>query len=275
MIKKKIRLKNINIIQISIFIMIFCLMLFPFDQLSFLNGFTFANTDELIEYNIEDIQSVVDDTPEISNESLVKSLWQSNISPAIREEKSEQKDELQSLIEQLNSIEISMPSKMNENTQVVDNGISADQHKSVTENNITEDKDEIEKELNNVDLLISRQTLQKLREVVQNPEKIDNPYQIGDTLYQSSCIGEAALFYKEALKRELSDDIYSVDSRAWLLFQTGNCLMDTDMLEASDYYRQLVTEYPDYPWTDIARIQSNIISWYENEKPRELIEQYK
>ena len=67
----------------------------------------------------------------------------------------------------------------------------------------------------------------------------------------------------------------SSDDRAWLLFQTGNCLQATDMQAAADIYKKLITEFPESSWADIARVQSNYITWYKNDKPDELLTEYK
>jgi len=264
---------NINVIKIAFFM--FCLTLLPFEQLNFINGFVKAQSDNLVEYNIDEVTQEVSVTPVISNDSLRKSLWQSNISPAKQQEEKVQKNELQSLIDQINSMEFVLEPQVFEDVQNEEPSESNISKEDVSPENDSEQINQNKTIQSIVNSRISEQTLIKLRKIAQEPETVNNPYQIGETLYSSSCIGDAALYYKEALNREKPDDINASNDRAWLLFQTGNCLREVDMLEASDYYRQLITEYPDYPWADIARIQSSIISWYENEKPNELITQYK
>jgi hypothetical protein len=36
-------------------------------------------------------------------------------------------------------------------------------------------------------------------------------------------------------------------------------------------YGQLLTEYPNSPWADLARFQSKLIDWYLRDEPRKLI----
>jgi TolA-binding protein len=56
------------------------------------------------------------------------------------------------------------------------------------------------------------------------------------------------------------------------LFQIGNCLRDGDRPAAEKVYKQLIAEYPDSPWTDLARAEDKLLEWYQKENPHELIE---
>ncbi len=63
--------------------------------------------------------------------------------------------------------------------------------------------------------------------------------------------------------------------RAWILFQIGNCLRKDDLPAAAKMYQQLLTEYPNSPWVDLAKAQSNLIAWYLKDEPVKLIAEVK
>ena len=254
-------------------VLAFCLMLLPFDLLTFISGKVSANSDNMVEYNLN---SDSQDKTVIPNEDIQKTLWQTNISTPVDEQKQQiQKDELKSLIEQLNSMELSLPEDDYEITDVDNVPALKEPEKTVPQKEPV--KTQIQKEISNNTTFesITVQTIQKLKKMAEKPEEVDNPYEIGNTLYLSNNIGEAAEFYKEALRRKKPDDMSSSDDRAWLLYQTGNSLRTIDMLAAADYYAMLITEYPNSPWADIARVQTNVISWYTKDKPDELLKEYK
>jgi len=112
-------------------------------------------------------------------------------------------------------------------------------------------------------------------DLTKQPEKVNNPFELAEVLLLSDNLQVAAIFYKEALKRQDPNDITSAQDRAWLLFQTGNCLRNYDMVAAKDYYGKLITEYSDLPWADLAKIQTDLIDWYTQDNPQELIQEHK
>jgi hypothetical protein len=72
------------------------------------------------------------------------------------------------------------------------------------------------------------------------------------------------------------------DDRAWILFQLGNCLRDSDpsagsgqaLQAARNAYRRLIAEYPDSLWTDLAKARESLIDWYLKDDPLTLIKQH-
>jgi len=70
------------------------------------------------------------------------------------------------------------------------------------------------------------------------------------------------------------DDVGSAQDKAWILFQTGNCLRDDDLANAGKMYRQLIAEYPNSPWIDLAKARLNLIDWYQKSKLQTLIAEY-
>jgi TolA-binding protein len=94
---------------------------------------------------------------------------------------------------------------------------------------------------------------------------------LGEVLFLSDYLKEASVFYREALNRKSPDKDDQAQNRAWILFQIGNCLRGDDPLTAMKIYRQLITEYPDSSWTDLAKTRHKLIDWYQKDKPQTLI----
>ena len=122
---------------------------------------------------------------------------------------------------------------------------------------------------------ITGETLQMLINLAQDPEKLDNPLELGEILFVSGNVKEASTFYSEALKRKDPNDVSVSRDRAWILFQIGNCLRNDDLPEAAKMYQQLLTEYPNSPWVGMATAQSNLIAWYLKDEPVKLMLQVK
>lgn len=253
------------------FISALCLMLLPFDLLSFVNGSASANSEDMVEYNLKQDEQ---QSPPVSTDDIQKSLWRTNITPAQEKKEQAQKEELKSLIEQINAMNLSVPGITLESPVITETRTSTE-----PEENISKPVIDIQKLKNNNDnnspyKPVTEKTIQKLKKLAENPQKIGNPYEIGNTLYLSNCVGEAAAFYQEALKRNKPDDRSSSQDRAWLLFQTANSLQTVDMVEADNMYKKLITEFPDSPWAGIAKVKSNLITWYVNDQPDELLKEY-
>ncbi|GAF86608.1 unnamed protein product, partial [marine sediment metagenome] len=127
---------------------------------------------------------------------------------------------------------------------------------------------------------VADQTLQALEKLSQHPDQIDNPLELAEVLFLSGYLKRAAVFYQEALNRHSADEAGPVQqapalresrNRAWILFQIGNCLRDEDRPTAAKMYRQLIVEYPDSLWTDLAKGQDQLISWYQKDQPQTLL----
>ncbi len=118
---------------------------------------------------------------------------------------------------------------------------------------------------------VTSQTLQMLENLLQHPDQMDNPFELAEVLFLSGHLKEASVFYWEALNRNRPDQSDTTKNRPWILFQIGNCLRHDDTLTAMKMYRQLISEYPDSPWTDLAKARHKLINWYQKDKPRTLI----
>ncbi|MDT8299991.1 MAG: tetratricopeptide repeat protein [Sedimentisphaerales bacterium] len=119
--------------------------------------------------------------------------------------------------------------------------------------------------------LVTKQTLQTIRNLSQDPGNLHNPFELAETLFLSGYLKETAKLYQEALKRKNPDDAGSARDRAWILFQIGNCLRNDNQPEAMKMYEQLITEYPDSPWKELAEARRALLSWYLKDEPLKLI----
>ena len=122
---------------------------------------------------------------------------------------------------------------------------------------------------------LTKQTLQLFEDISLHPEKLGNPLRLGEVLFYNGYLKQAAICYQQALRRSNIDEDSSARDKAWILFQIGNCLRTDEPLKAMERYKQLITEYPESPWTDLAKAKSKLIDWYLKDKPKELINEYK
>jgi len=117
---------------------------------------------------------------------------------------------------------------------------------------------------------ITDQTLEIFEQLSQQPQQLESPFELAEILFLNGHLKEAAKCYQEALNRmAANEDPHK--KKAWILFQMGNCLRSTDQSAAIEMYQQLITQYPDSPWTDMAKARSRLINWYQQDKPEELI----
>jgi tetratricopeptide (TPR) repeat protein len=219
---------------------------------------------------------------ENSNNPLKHRLLQDSISIPEGEEDKTSKNELQQLIEQIRSIEFKPQDEAPKPIIIVEPAPTAEPNETSSDTQTTEEPVEKEPEFKpqpsesqNAAPLpyepVADQTLQIIENLSQHPEQLDNPLELGEVLFLSGRPKQAALFYQEALNRKTSEQAGSAQDRAWILFQIANCLQDDDLETAAKMYRQLIAEYPDSPWADLAKAQNRLLDWYQKDKPRMLI----
>jgi tetratricopeptide (TPR) repeat protein len=198
-------------------------------------------------------------------------LWRADISLAKGQKDEKSKHELRRLIEHIRSVEFEPPKKAAEPVIVLDETPPIEPDKTPAPMTVEqeEEKREIEPKLPYGP--ITAQTLQIMAGLSESPEKLANPFELGEVLFLGGNLKEAAVLYQEVLKREDPDDACSSRNRAWVLFQIGNCLRGNDLPAAAKMYGQLITEYPNSPWAEMATAQAKLIDWYLKDKPHELI----
>ncbi len=120
----------------------------------------------------------------------------------------------------------------------------------------------------NVDF--SQIVARSVEEAMKDLSKVSNPLELADVLYKDGKLKQAAFFYKMAYEK-LSNRFAKEADLAWTLFQIGNCVRHTEPSEAIISYKQLISQYPQSPWSGAAQTLLDTIEWQKQEKPQEVI----
>ncbi len=115
-------------------------------------------------------------------------------------------DQLQRLIEQVRSVKLDFTSQAYETNDAIAQTEKIDQIQIPAEETVTPEPAKTLPETNPYPRKISAQTLEMLKELSANPERVRNPAQLGEVLFQSGNLQEAATFYGQALKQKPADD---------------------------------------------------------------------
>ena len=220
-----------------------------------------------------------------SNNSLGHQLQQARITASV-DDKRKNKDELQKIIEQIRAVEFESQNKQSEPLVVTQSAPSAELNENLpaTETAAEPNDKQAQSELqtpatqNRTPLPykpITSQTLQAVSELSQHPEQLSSPFELAEILFRSGNLKEAAVLYQQALNKTNPKDAASASNRAWILFQIGNCLRNDEPQNAMKTYRQLITEYPGSPWTEIAKARDKLIDWYQKDDPKTVIKENK
>ena len=219
--------------------------------------------------NLPKIDSAI---PPNMNTQHGRQLWQAGISVYYGKKDNRSKEELKRLIELIRSIEFKPKKKSPEpviTIEPVETKVEPNEIPFEVDVKEEPDKTVIESELTSEP--ITNQTLQMLLKAAQDPNQLDNPFELGETLYFSGHLREAAVFYQEALNRTGTENDNVGPNRAWTLFQLANCLRESDLPAAKKIYVQLITEYPESLWLDMAKARAKVIDWFLKDKPQTLI----
>ena len=213
--------------------------------------------------------------PPDPNSDLRRQLWRAELSIAKGEKDKGTKDELKRIIEQIRSIELKPDKQASEPVLAPEVTPATEPNETLSDTAVPKEQKTEEVETKLPYEPITDQTLQLLKNLSQHLDNLRNSFELGETLFLSGNLKEAAIFYQEALKRKSPDDVGSARNRAWILFQIGNCLRNDDPITAMKMYGQLITEYPNSPWKELAGARSKLLNWYLTDKPGELIAEHK
>jgi len=215
---------------------------------------------------------------------IARRLRQSSIGVPASEEDRKHRDELARLIEQVRSVKFKSKDQTPEPGLYVKPELGPQDNKTSSAQKTPPEPAGKPREPKTADLLpyepVSKQTLQMLESLSQHPDRAAALREAGsgslsvlaDILFLSGQPKQAAAFYQQALDRMAPDSAASAENRAWILFQLGNCLRDTDPSAAIKTYRQLIAEYPNSLWTDLAKAREQLIDWYRNDRSLTLLE---
>jgi tetratricopeptide (TPR) repeat protein len=220
---------------------------------------------------MENSQTLPQTIPVDPNHSQRLDLLRAEMSSPEGREGDESKSKLKQMIERVRSVRFESQAQ-DVNTPVVRDKVPVPEpNETLSEMQPRRTKEVEEIEVERSYEQVTDQTLQILKNLLQDPGKLNDPLELGEILYSSGNTEDAVLFYQEALRRTDPNDENSSRDRAWILFQMGNCLRRRDLPAAAKIYGQFLTEHPHAPWTDLANAQGKFIAWCLNERPRELI----
>ena len=230
----------------------------------------------------------------VSGSTFINNLWEDRITAPENENDKKTKNELQRMIEQIRSFKFEPQKQTSEHPITAQSAPAAGTENASPDANtqgkapaatVHQHDESIEKEIKALlpNGTLTEKTLDVLKNLTQHPEQAEHPFELAEVLFTSGRLKEAGIFYHEALKRSSPDKESAVQAppcnaqnRAWMLFQAGNCLRDYDDLpSAAKLYEQLITEYPDSPWTDFAKTECQLINWYQKDNPHKLIAESK
>ena len=266
------KLKSSAAMSFKLYFYIACFTFLSFRLLTSLTGVAYAN-------------SAAGDGRELSQSSVITSrdpnnihgleLRRADISIAKGQIDTKSGDQLKRIIEQIRSVEFKPQQQAPEPVIVPEKAPAIEPNETVPDVPVQKETAKQEAKPKLPYEPITDETLQMLKTLAQDPEKLANPLELGEILFVSGNVREASTFYSEALKRKDPNDVSVSWDRAWILFQIGNCLRNDDLPAAAKMYRQLLTEYPNSPWAGLATAQSNLIAWYLKDEPIKLIAELK
>jgi TolA-binding protein len=266
------QLKSHASLSFKLYLYIACFTFLSFRLLTSLTGTVYAN-------------SAAGDGRKLSQSSVITSrdpnnihgleLLRAEISIAKGQIDTKSKNQLKQIIEQIRSVEFGQQKQAPAPVIIPEKAPVIEPNETVPDVPVQKEKVKQEAKPKLPYEPITDETLQMLGNLAQEPDKLDNPLELGEVLFVSGNIQKASTFYLEALKRKDPNDVSVSRDRAWILFQIGNCLRNEDLPAAAKMYRQLLTEYPNSPWADMATARSNLIAWYLKDEPVKLMLQVK
>ncbi len=203
---------------------------------------------------------------EASAQQLESELRKSRISPLDSSSADDKSEDLKRLISQINSVRFQSQETAEaiaSDTSEPEPGIAPDEPAPLSDATPTQSETSTKS--------MSDETLQMVRQAVIEPNRVAEPLQLAEVLFQSGQPRAAGLCYKQALVSIPADDPNMAGERAWILFQIGNCLKHDDPNTARESYAELLRVHPDSPWAQIAKARHSVIDWYQKDQPGKLI----
>lgn len=210
---------------------------------------------------------------------LAEQLWRSRTTAPELAQDAEHKEELRRLICQIRSVRLKRGAQGHGSAATESIAKPPSQEagaKSASAQETTEEPSRTQQEKSKAgpavpEETIARETLQLLENLSQDPDQLQRPAEVAEILFLSGRLEKAAAFYQQALQQIDPNDTSTAHDRAWILFQIGNCLRDADPATAGNMYRKLLSEFPDSPWTHLARVWEQFAQWYEKDDPYALL----
>jgi len=118
----------------------------------------------------------------------------------------------------------------------------------------------------------SPQTIEKIGQIISLAAKTQEPQLLAEMLHQAGLYEQAAYFYDLAATSDEQAQLTDAD-KAWLLTQKAVCLGEHNPQQALQVYGNVVSLYPDTPWTQLAQTRQSLVDWLNTQQPKKLIEQ--
>ncbi|MHC4677905.1 MAG: tetratricopeptide repeat protein [Planctomycetota bacterium] len=249
----------------------FCFTFVPLHLLTSLVGITLANTATEPPQPLPQSDLA---TPPDPNSPLGHELVREEISAVEGTKDQQNKSRLQEMIEQVRSIRLGTEEERTVAPTVVPRK-SPPPEPNESSLDVQPEPDNQTKDIESRPSpeRVKEQTLKMLRNLAEQPDKLYAPLELAEILFSGGSSREAVKFYQEALNRCDPNDARASNDRAWILFQIGNCLRHHDRPATAKTYGQLLTEYPESPWTELAKAEGKLIDWYLRDEPRKLIDE--
>jgi tetratricopeptide (TPR) repeat protein len=243
----------------------------------------FTSEDFITSYSVGISQS--DSTPNVSQlrwdtvkdkkSDLGHQIWRARISIPDSEEEQRDKSELQQIIEQIRSVEFEDRSRSPEPIIIVEPAQMSEPNEILSDVESLKVSEETQTLIKPQNDPVVEQTLRMLENLLKEPQQVSNPLELAEFLFYSGHLKEASVFYQQALDRsspdKVEDKAESTQDKDWILFQIGNCLRNDEPLTAVKTYRKLISEYPNSPWTNLAKAREKLVDWYQKTRPRQII----
>ncbi len=214
------------------------------------------------------------DTSMEINDILARRLWQNRISAPDPDEDAEIRSALRSLIQQVQSVTFEDTATAPTFSAPLESPIDSQRPTVGTAPSVAAEAPQPlpgPTSATEPPASLPTDTLKQLEGLMQNPDQVSNPLEMAELLFLSGRVAEAALFYEKALAQIPASDRTTSEDRAWILFQLGNCLRETDMGKARDTYVKLIAQHPSSPWTELAKAHGRLITWYQSARPNQLM----
>lgn len=111
---------------------------------------------------------------------------------------------------------------------------------------------------------LSKAVVEKLKGIPT--ATLTSPADLADELYQGGHLAAAAAMYERAISQ--GDD----DTKAWALYQMGNCRRIAKPQEAEALYLQVIRQHGKSPWAQLAAVEQKLLEWQRVNRPLELLD---
>ena len=209
---------------------------------------------------------------------LARGLWRDRMTVPKSLKENKTKEQLQQLIKRIRTIEFKPPEPAHKPIVIVTPISQTEPNLTVAElpdQNLIDVQQTQKTATRPQPGTVSNETLNILIEQLQQPRlgELKNPFELGEILSNAGYPKEAAVCYSQALTRIDPNLPDPTGKKPWILFQIGNCLRKDNPTKALEAYSQLISEHAGSLWTDLAKARSSLISWYQQDKPKMLIEE--